>query len=201
MANPFESSKPEWNMYDLEDNPEHKLFLGYITEFTDISGIVIDYYIRDGSIPMDQLYGESTNTEYLDPLRTKIIYEPTEEITSTTGFGIVSEDMIQYAFIPKYTFSRDVSGSINPKPGDVLKTLWNEQVYEIVDVGEEEKIFQLKKMIWELILKPFRFSDQSDSADITESAPISAWGDNAFIEEESNEIDDYSDVDEGVYGY
>lgn len=201
MANPFESAKPKWNMYDLDNNPEHKLFEQYVVEANDIGGIAIEYYIRDESIPMDRLYGESTNTEYLGPYDTKVTYEPTEEVTSTTPFGIVSEDMIQFAFIPKYTFSRDVSGGYNPKPADVIKTPWNDQVYEIVDVGEEAKIFQLKKMVWEFILKPYRHSDQSVSADMTLSTPLSAFGDNEFIEEESDSIDNYEDVDEGIYGY
>jgi len=205
MANPLAVEKPEWELHHLNNNPEHNLYESYIVEFTDISGIVVDFYIRDTSISLDTLYGESVNTAYLTPQRTKIIYEVTEEISSTTPFGIVSEDMIQYGFMPKYTFSRDVSGSsgiLLPKPGDVIKTIWNERAYEIVDVGEEAHIFQLKKLVYEFILKPFRFSEQSQSAkDITDSDPLSAFGDNNWIEDESDGIDNYTDVDEAIYGY
>ncbi|MBU0847685.1 hypothetical protein KKH23_10905, partial [Patescibacteria group bacterium] len=105
-------------------------------------------------------------------------------------------------------FSRDVSGGYEPKPGDVIQTLWNERSYEVVDVGAEGSIFQLKKMIWEFILKPYRFSDQSESAqdiswdvDSTLSEPLTAYGDNAWIEEESDDIDLYSDVDSSIYGF
>lgn len=210
----------EWELYDISSNVEQDLFKRYISEFTDIAGIKIEYYIRDESIVMDDLYGESTNTRYLPALETKVIYEPTEEATMTTGFGIHSEEQIQYAQMPKFTFTRDVSAGYHPKPGDVIKTIWNDRAYEIADVNEEENIFHLNKPIWGFILKPFRFSDQSQSIgdtkvgpdDITPfdrdpsseldpdttTQPLTAYGDNEYIEEESNEILDY---DGSVYGF
>jgi len=211
--------KNEWELYDISSNTEQDLFKGYITEFTDIAGIKIEYYIRDETIAMDDLYGESTNTSYLPARESKIVYDPTEEPTMTTGFGIHSEEQIQFALMPKFTFTRDVSAGYHPKPGDVIKTLWNSRTYEIADVNEEERIFQLNKPIWAFILKPFRFSDQSQSTasrtgpdDITEfnrdpspaldpdttSQPLTAYGDNEYIEEESDEIYDY---DDSVYGF
>jgi len=208
-----------WELYDVASNVEQDLFKQYISEFTDIAGIKIYYYIRDENIVMDDLYGESVNTSYLTPLETKIIYDVTEEPTMTTGFGINSEDQIQYALIPKYTFTRDVSAGYHPKPGDVIKTLWNNRIYELADVDEEAHIFHLNKQIWSFILKPFRFSDQSQTSgdnvgpdDITRfnrdpspvldpntnSEPLTAYGDNEFIESESNEILDY---DGSVYNF
>lgn len=203
-----DKAKPKWELYDIHGNPEHELFNSTVVEFTDIAGIVIEYYIRDQSIEMDRLYGETTETAYLSPKTTKLIYELTEEVSMTNTFGIVSEEMIQYGFIPKTTFSRDVSASYDPKPGDVVKILWNNRAYEIVDVGEEAHIFQLKKMIWELVLRPYRVSSTSDSANVISSdldstltQPLTAYGDNEWIEEESDKIDEYSDVDESVYGF
>lgn len=204
-----ETEKPQWSMYDISDyNQEHELFRNSVVEFNDIAGIEIDYYIRDQSLSSDYLYGERTNTSYLTAKRTKVVYEPTEEPTITGPFGINSEEMIQYAFMPKYTFSRDVSASYEPRPGDVIKTIWNSRNYEVVDVDEESHIFQLKKQIWGFLLKPFRFSEESDSSrgilispDNTESTPLTGYGDNEEIEDESDTIDTYSDVDTSVYGY
>ena len=224
MGKAARQRRPEWQLYDIHHNVEHDLFEGYITEFTDISGIVCNYYIRDRRVELDTLYGESTNTNYLKPLRTKLIYEPTEEPTLTRGFGITSEEAIQYASIPKFTFTRDVSAGYHPVPGDVLVTPWNNRAYEIADVAEEEHIFQLKKFIWGFILRAFRFSDQSDGAvglkttvgakepfrdfreptnkDIdTFTEPLTAFGDNEWIEEKSEEVFDYEGIDTSVYGY
>jgi len=203
-------SKPQWSIYDIIGNPEHDLFDSVIVEFNDISGIEIDYYILEPSIHYDTLYGESTENKYLGPYRTKVVYETTDEITLTGTFGIVSEDMIQYAEMPKTTFVRDISASYDPKPGDVIKILWNDRAYEIVDVHEEGKIFQLKKLVWQFLLKPFRFSatdetghtDGEISPDIDPSTwtdPLTAYGDNEWLEEESDSIEAVSDS--AVYGY
>jgi len=196
-------NKPTWDLHDIIDNVEYDLYESLVAEFTDISGIIADYYILNPVVESqaDVLYGETTRTAYLEPKQIKLIYEPTEEPTLTNTFGITSDEMIQFAATPKYTFSRDVSAGYQPLPGDVLVTHWNNRAYEVVDVSEEEKIFQLRKFIWSFILKPFRFSEQSDSArEVTESDPLSAYGDNVWIEEQSDDIHDYGDVDESIYG-
>jgi hypothetical protein len=114
----------------------------------------------------------------------------------TTGYGINSEEVISFASIPKLTLTRDVSAGYHPVPGDCLITPWNNRAYEIADVAEEEKIFQLKKMIWGFVLRPYRFSEQSDSAreiarfnrrpspqlSDTLTTPLSAYGDNGPTE-------------------
>jgi hypothetical protein len=184
MANINSAIKPKWQLYDLNNNPEHNLMRDYIVEFTDIAGILINYYVRDESkIEIDDIYGEPKyqNVVYKTLRVTKMIYEVTEEATLTNGFGINSEDVIQYGFIPKFTWSRDVSGTGYPKPGDVIQTIWNDRSYEVADVGEEAHIFQLNRPIWEFILRPYRFSEQSQSAlDIAErySNSISHINDN-----------------------
>lgn len=203
--------KPKWSLYDITaNNVEHDLFENAIVEFTDIAGIEITYHIRDETISMDSLYGETTNVAYTNSFDTKLIYELTEEVTMTTGFGIVSEDLVQFGFMPIFIWKRDVSTVYDPKPGDVVQTLWNNRNYEVVDVGLEAHIFQLDKRIYEFILKPYRFSEQSDTAkailkspDSTLSDPISAYGENTEIEEMSNDIFDYEaeDIDSSVYGF
>jgi hypothetical protein len=213
------STKPLWQLHHLQDNVEHDLFESIIAEFTDISGVIARYYIRDESRRKDYLYGENPATRFFGPYETKLIYEPTDEPTLTTGFGINSEEVISWASTPKFTLSRDVSAGYHPKPGDVILTIWNDRAYEIADVHEEEKIFQLKKMIWGFVLKPYRFSDESQSArnitrftreptdtnlvKDTTTEPLSAFGDNLDLEEESDDIFDYEDnnYDTNVYGY
>ena len=165
-----------------------------------------------------------------------MIYEPTEEPTLTTGFGIYSEEVISFASLPKLTLTRDVSAGYHPKPGDAIVTIWNDRAYEVADVTEEEKIFQLKKMIWGLVLRPYRFSEESESAERisrfnrppspqldtdrdkvdgentiipvretgTLTTPLTAYGDNEEIENESDDIFDYDkniDIDSTIYGF
>ena len=221
-------TKPQWDLHQLDGNVEHDLFENVIVEFTDISGIKADYYIRDATRENDYLYGEGVASRYFGPYETRLIYEPTDEPTLTTGFGINSEDVISFTSLPKWTFTRDVSAGYHPKPGDALITLWNNRAYEIADVHEEEKIFQLKKMIWGFVLRPYRFSGESDSAESifrgtrlptttpkkkiwsdpvsdsesTATAPVTAFGDNNPLEDESDDIFDYGgSYDSKIYGY
>ena len=111
-------TKPQWDLHQLDGNPEHDLFQNVIVEFTDISGIKADYYIKDGSRERDYLYGEGAASRFFGPYETKLIYEPTDEATLTTGFGINSEEVISWTSLPKWTFTRDVSAGYHPKPGD-----------------------------------------------------------------------------------
>lgn len=214
----IKNSKPLWELHHLQGNVEHDLFESVIVEFTDISGILCKYYIRDESRQKDYLYGENPATRYFGPYETKLVYEPTEEPTLTTGFGINSEEVISFTSLPKFTFSRDVSAGYHPKPGDAIVTVWNNRAYELADVSEEEKIFQLKKMVWGFVLRPFRFSEESQTSrdisrftrnptdpDLTDTmtSPITAFGDNDEIEDDSEEIYDYEDngIDTTIYGY
>ena len=281
---------PLWNLYDVtEGNPEFCLYDSVITEFTDIAGFKIMYY--RAKTDMDQLYGEDANQDFYDPIETKLFYEPTEEPMIINQFGWKNDDTIQYSLVPKGIFLRDVAGgdeAIIPKPGDVIKALWSGRNYEIVDLGDMQSIFLANRLVWEFILRPYRFSEESDkaeeiyrstvdwtyiyiypdglTADVTypdgtealgvpvdtlgldltgvdcgvkykrnkdgsvevfdetlvydeeksphpehtgadgTTAPLEdklpdAYGDDEFIEEESDKIDDYSDVDTSIFGY
>lgn len=168
---------PYWRIYDIaSSNVEHLFFNSIIMEMTDISGFEIQYYISTANF--DGLWGEDSNNDYLGPFTTKLVYEPTNESTVLNAFGITGNETIEYAMTPMDTFTRDLSAAyyssstpstsasviVAPKVGDLIKIPWNDRAYEIVDIGREQKIFQAKKFIWELILRPYRFSEESDKA-------------------------------------
>ena len=224
-----------WELEHIHGNPEHNLFDCAIQEFTDISGFSVDYYVYDQTITKDKLYGESSGGfEYFhSPIRTKMVYEVTEEGKSYRTFGMFPMDVLQYLYIPKSSFKRDIIEGLKknnitllieePQIGDLIQTLWNNQTYQIVDIGLEDKIFQAKKLVYEFILKPYEFSDQSVSAsnilttdpfDVGESITIStsagstplsgaSYSDSDWIQRQSNQMDAYSedDVDKDFYGY
>jgi len=60
-----------------------------------------------------------------------------------------------------FIISTTTTSDITPMAGDVIKTLWNNRNYEIADVGAEQSIFMAKKLVWEFILRPYRYSEQS----------------------------------------
>jgi len=207
-------NKPTWNLYDLTDNPDHQLAESLVAEFTDITGIACTYYRRDPSVPPDQLYGETQNAEYLEGKETKIIYDVGDVPTVYSMFGMLATDSI-IAHIPQSVYRRDVdptdpdsaNSSTIPLVGDAIYIPYFSRSFEVLHVAQDDKIFMLKSLIWVLNLKPFRYSEESESAAgvssniTTETPSITAFGDNEYIEEQSVAIDTYSDVDTKIYGY
>lgn len=193
--------KPKWNLHDLHDNREHDLFQSYIMEFNDISGIEIYYYVRDAEFEdYDTLYGEHQYFGFQEPLTTKILYDVEEEPQMWSPFGMYGTDVVT-SHMPMGTFKRDINQTVDPKIGDVIVTTWNNRSYEIVMVDDDDRIFQLKKQVWIFILKPYRFSEQSDSAETLSDLPLPSAGENEWIQDQSNSIENYSDVDSNIYGF
>lgn len=199
---------PQWQVHDL-NNPEHDLFESMIVEQNDIYGFEVLWYRYDKTKTMDTLYGEDQTARFLPVKRTKLTYSPTEEVRIADMFGLVSDEAISYLQIPQYTFKRDVIGDLEtteePVAGDVIHLIWNGVSYEVVDVGLELNVFQNRKFGYEVRVRPYRYSEQSDSYEeaisTDNTAQVSAWGDNEWIEEQSDTIDNYTDVDEAIYGY
>lgn len=234
---------PAWDMYDtMPCNPEHALFASAICEYTDIAGFPIEIKVLLNNKD-DRLWGEDPNVNLSDPKITKAVFEPSEETSILNMWGIVADDTMQYIIIPKSTYTRDMSSlyastpelsgrPVQPMVGDVIKTIFNNRNYEITDVGSEQAIFQGVKFAWELIVKPFRYSEQSDehrethmgvyddpfasiTTDTLTSNPCGlsadqnnyateSYGDNSFVETESEQIDDYRDTndpDKASFGF
>jgi len=224
--------KPEWDLFDnIQDNPEHELFDSVNNEFTEISGFRVYYYVKQKTKDpnhVDHLYGEAPNTEFSEPIPTKLIYTPTEEKSMLDAFGITMDEFIEGVHMPVSMWDRDIKDKYNeksdiPEPitqpmvGDVIKVLWNNISYEVVDVGAEDKIFQAKKLVYNFILKPYRYSEEDDNKilfdsgddefpDITldpeEDKDIDEYGENTEINDEAKENYDYADKPtKRLYGY
>lgn len=179
----YDQPKSQFSIYDPSNtNPDICLYNSAITEFADIAGFYIEYYISTAD--MDYLFGDDPNTEFIGPFTTRIIYEPSEEPKIFNALGAMGDDTLQYAVTPKAVFDRDIAGSVvvpyptlvnyKPKVGDVIKTLWNNNNYVITDLGSESKIFLAKKLVWEFILRPFNFSAESDTARAIHSSTVEA---------------------------
>jgi hypothetical protein len=160
------------------------------------------------------------NAEYTSGKKSKAVYEVGEIPTVYSMFGMIATDQI-VVHIPQGTYKRDVSTTNSPMVGDAIVLPWYRGVvapnyvlrgvtgrtFEIIHVAEDQNIFQLRSLVFSLYIIPYRFSEESISAarissDLPTSTPsITAFGDNTYIETESDKIDDYDDVDTKIYGY
>jgi hypothetical protein len=224
-------SPPQLNFYNLTDNPEHCLFEQMVQESCDITGFPIEYrkLLNDN----EQLFGEDPNANLSEPILTKAMFEPSDETSILDMFGITGDDTMEIVNIPINTFTRDCSASFNnidpdlkviPVVGDVIKILYSNRNYEITNISKENIIFLAKKFVYTLILRPYRYSEQSDEhRDVYNGLPddpfetivqtpsgndvmqkndfSSNYSDDTWIEDESEFIDDYPDVDTKIFGY
>jgi len=229
----------EWSLYNVTDNPEHCLYDSVLVEYNDITGFPVEY--RKLLANHDNLYGEDPNSNLSIPIQTKMTFEPGDEISILDMFGITGDDTMSVVNIPMTTFTRDASGVymdiegidtlVVPMPGDVVKTLFNNRNYEVVNISREGNIHQAKKFVYTMILKPYRYSAQSpqhtevfsglpddpfdtilEVQSVTDSpsgdVPLvntlsTDYSDNEWIENESDAIDDYksSNLDTKMFGY
>ncbi|MFA5025405.1 MAG: hypothetical protein WC503_02790 [Candidatus Shapirobacteria bacterium] len=190
---------PTWTVDTREQTYEHDLFESLAVESNDIFGTEVDYYILtsidDGNA--DPFYGEDQNEYYSGPFKTKVTYKPTTELSMIDMFGITSQENITYAQMPKFTFNRDIDPNRDPMAGDIVYMPWNGRAYSITDVGEEENVFLARKFIWEFMMRPYKQTNVDTTPivdEVTDTQPLSAWGDSEFIEHEGNIVDSYADL-------
>jgi len=207
MSNILNTSGPTWAVDTREQTYEHDLFESLCVESNDIFGTEVDYYVLTSidDNNADPFYGEDQNEYYSGPFKTKVTYKPTTELSLIDMFGITSQENITFAQMPKFTFNRDVDESRLPMAGDIVHMPWNDRTYSITDVGEEENIFLSRKFVWEFMMRPYKNTNLSAAVftdDITDTLPLCAWGDNEFIEHETNVVDNYADLPsyDSVYG-
>lgn len=197
-----------------------------------LRGWDVEIYLMDPK-SVDHIYGESTTKGYDGPYRTKILYAPEVEKSLINTFGFSNDETIQYAEMPKATWVRDVVEILNmkqeitydpdydkPKPGDLIKTLWDDSIYEITHVTSSERIFSGAKLVWSFVLKPYQYDFESGEANdlVFEELEIDDFPESnitrdkitteqmnmerELVKEEAAENDNFdSEIDPSVYGY
>jgi hypothetical protein len=209
-------NKPKWQIYDVHNNPEWELAENYVTEYCDIVGIECIYYMYDDNIKPDDIYGEWNNKEFIQGKKTSLIMDIVETPTNYALFGMVANDQLT-VHIPQATYRRDISRRRPPRVGDVIVLPFYRNVpnsldedslvgrtFDINHVATDLGIFQYNALTYTFYISPYIFSEQSESAReiSSEGDDISVidYGDNDNVQNESELIYDYVDVDRRIYG-
>jgi hypothetical protein len=189
-----------WELPDVSGEyvNEQNLFDSFIVESNDIYGLVIDYYsLVFNEDEADVFYGENQNEYFKGPYRTKVAHRPHDEVDLINMFGMSSQDEVEDVYIPQWSFDRDCPLATPPKAGDLVYFYYSHRYYEVNKVEDEFDVFQSKRFTYMFKLKSYRMTnvDASESLEISAGLfPLSAWGDNDFIETAANEVDDLSDL-------
>lgn len=213
--------------FDLDDstNLEFNLWTDWVNEQNKLFGADILYYRVEStqSTNKDQLYGEDPLEQFQPPKRCRATFEDINEPDRFwSAFGMMSDDVFVMT-IPKLEFLNKI-GSVPPKVGDVIKTMWNDINYEVIYIHQHPE-FRYSSSVFRFTLKRFEFSYQEgtdnvqrpDSPFVTHTPDVDPnsilvsdttssefWGaDNQYIEEESDDIVDYDEheiLDDDIYG-
>lgn len=184
---------------------ERELHRDFVTEAYNKFGICMTYYIVSYDTKYDRIWGEDNNRRFIRKFEFMAFYPLQQEEKMWTKFGIngldefsiyVSKD--HYREACTYGQSQ-VRGNIGkstypvyvPKTGDVVQSMFNSYLYEIVNVKEESMMIHLnKRYTWELIVRPYMDEFISMDADTSASmGTISAF---------SNVIPDIFDIKNDV---
>ncbi len=171
--NPYFSSSATPNEY-FNVQPQYVadklLYDSIITECYNKFGVPMIYYSIDYDVEYDKLFGEDMDRLIERKFHCMGFYELQEEIELFTRFGIegidnfhiyISKKHFEVAStysIASYNITGDTTGisaypTIVPKRGDIMKSLYNNRWYEIVNIQAEQEQFLQNKHSWDLIVK------------------------------------------------
>jgi len=115
-------------------------------------GVEISYYPVSYDIRYDELFGEDGNRYVVDEWTVMSAFQLPKENKVWDKFGIDGINNFSM-FISKDHF-RFVAENYIPKMGDLIIAVYDNKMYEIVEVKEESNLFLLSKQFtWELIVR------------------------------------------------
>jgi hypothetical protein len=179
---------------------ERELYRGLVTEAYNRHGICMTYYIVSYDTQYDRIWGEDNNRRFIRKFEFMAYYPLQSEEKMWTKFAIAGLDQFSL-FISKdhyrvaCTYGQDkVRGNIGPntypiyvpKTGDIVQSMFNNYLYEVVTVKEEAMMIHLnKRYVWELVVKPF--TDEHLSLDMETSASMGTVS--AFVDVKPDILD------------
>jgi hypothetical protein len=148
---------------------DKKLYDSVITEAYNKFGVPMVYYVVDYDKNYDKIFGEDMDRVIERKFNCMAYYELQEEIEMFTKWGIEGIDNF-HLYISKshleiastYNIDGTMSGSTSgegtypsytPKRGDIIRSVYNDRWYEIVNIQQEQEQFLQTKHSWDLIVK------------------------------------------------
>ncbi len=185
---------------------EKLLYGKLVNEAIGMNGVKTEYYIVDYNTNYNRMFGEDSDRTLLRKFSLRMYFNlpPEDMLLSINGientdrfkmwaskehFGIASttqpEDINQV--------TRGSNPEYTPKEGDIVRSLSNDTLYEIMNVEDapEENQFLQSKNVWEFTVRVYR--DIHYNTTPTETASMSAIS--AFTDQQDYlEINDYIDT-------
>lgn len=190
----YENISPMPNSYfhfleNTDYDSDKDLYRNLQAEAFNIYGTPLMYYVVSYNTSYDLLFGEDNNRRIARKFPISARFELPKEEDAYAKFGLENLDNFEMhvnqkhfttaskyntsgvGLYPPETATSAISAytSVEPKVGDMLKSEYNDVFYEILTVHEEEEMFLQTKHAWKFIVRVFRDSNISLSADTSAS--------------------------------
>lgn len=154
---------------------EREIFKVAQMEVYGMFGVPLIFYKTSYDIKYNNIWGEDGDryiTEYWTDVMSYFSLPKEDKIWKS--FGI--EDMQNFSmYLSKEHFNYTTSGYI-PKMGDIVQTEYNKNIYEVVEVKEENGMYLLSKQYtWELIVRPFKNEQNVSLLPSLSASPIGRY--------------------------
>lgn len=153
------------NQYNQSYDRERELVATILAEQYNHAGVRSEFYMTTFDPSYDERFGDDDDRRIIRKFEVMVWYQFPKEDKTWSMFGIEGLDNFQM-HCSKLHFDEastcDATGNPGmfdmhiPQIGDIIKVSFNNYIYEIVEVKEEEMMaYQSKRYAWAFTVKPF----------------------------------------------
>lgn len=224
MAGLYDVIKVNWSdnrYFDFKNNDCYKnektLYSHLETEAFDNAGVKHMYYIMDYNIRRDRMFGEDMDRYCQRKFAVMVYYTALPTLAPQFGlFGITNTEITtMYITISHFNQASTLSyidnalyeptryPSYKPKVGDYIKSIYNNQYYEIINVKETEEGTQFHQTKTTYSLNVRVWKNQNFDVQPTSGVPTSSLFDISAVMHQPDflAINDQIDIEEQVVEY
>lgn len=153
-----------FNFNSISYDNDKLLYDLVLTEAYNKHGVSMTYYVVSYDTDYNEIFKEDNNRKFTKCFDIMGYYQLPREDEMFSQFGIDGLDVFQI-FVSKKHFKTASTrlGYYNeeytPKPGDLIRPLYNEFFYEIVTVKQEIEMFLQGKHTWELTVQKYKINN------------------------------------------
>jgi len=184
------------NQYNQAYDSNRDLIAIMMTEQYNHAGVKSEFYITTFDTSYDERFGDDDDRRIIRKFELMVWFQLPKEDKTWSMFGIEGLDNFTM-YCSKLHFDEastcDATGNPQthemhvPQIGDIIKVAFNNFIYEIVDVKEEDLMsYQSKRYAWSFTVKPF-VNEKQGVEDLPED-------DEVRRAVEANDIFDVADV-------
>jgi len=167
-------SKRFGNICSNQFEGDRELFQHLQMEVYNMFGVELNFYKTTYDAKFDRIWGEDHGRLITDYWQVMSFFPLPKEDKVWSKFGI--EGMNNFSVVISKLHFKATTNDYHPQIGDIIQTIFDSKLYEIVEVKEDDPMFFLsKKYSWELIVKPHKIESTINTSPAMSASPIAKY--------------------------